>query len=81
MLPDDKRDFEPDLTLKSQTVAYLEVEASEAERLRSMPSMGTSYQWGSIDGTYILPPIKYPDGKYYLKVDHFREAIASSLFN
>jgi hypothetical protein len=44
------------------------VDASEAERLKSMPSMGTSYKWGPIDGTYILPPILYPNGKYYLKV-------------
>ena len=24
----------------------------------------------SIDGTYILPPIRYPDGNWYLKIGH-----------
>ena len=73
LIPEDKKDLEPDLSLKCQTVAYLEVEASEAERLKSMPSMGTSYEWGPLDGTYILPPILYPDGKYYLKVtSHYK---------
>ena len=27
---------------------------------------------GPIDGTYILPPIRYPDGKYYVKIGHFQ---------
>jgi hypothetical protein len=62
------KDREPDLSLRSQTIAYLEVDPSEAERLTSMPTMVTGYNWGPIDGTYILPPILYPDGKYYLKV-------------
>jgi hypothetical protein len=62
------KDREPDLSLRSQTIAYLEVDSSEAERLTSMPTMVTGYNWGPIDGTYILPPILYPDGKYYLKV-------------
>ncbi len=68
LIPTELSDKEPDLTLKTQTVAYLELEASEAARLKRMPSMVTHYQWGPLDGTYILPPILYPDGKYYLKV-------------
>ena len=35
-----------------------------------MPTVVTSYQSGSLDGTYILPPILYPDGHYYLKLGH-----------
>ena len=30
-----------------------------------MPSMVTSYQNGKLDGTYILPPVKYPDGEFF----------------
>ena len=33
-----------------------------------MPNFVTHYQYGPLDGTYILPPITYPDGKIYLKV-------------
>jgi hypothetical protein len=68
LIPAAMKDREPDLSLRSQTIAYLEVDPSEAERLTSMPTMVTGYNWGPIDGTYILPPILYPDGKYYLKV-------------
>ena len=27
-----------------------------------MPTLVTSYHSGELDGTYILPPVKYPDG-------------------
>ena len=60
----------PDLTLTSQTVAYLEVPLKEAERLKKMPTIVTNYSYEKLDGTYILPPILYPDGKYYLKLGH-----------
>ena len=29
-----------------------------------------SYESGELDGTYILPPILYPDGNYYIKIGH-----------
>ena len=35
-----------------------------------MPTVVTTYHSGSLDGTYILPPILYPDGHYYLKLGH-----------
>ena len=44
--------------------------ASEAARLSTMPTIVTNYTYGQLDGTYILPPILYPDGKYYLKLGH-----------
>ena len=64
------KDLEPDLTLTAQTVAYLEVSANEAERLSEMPTVVTNYAYKKLDGTYILPPMLYPDGKYYLKLGH-----------
>ena len=51
-----------------QTVAFLEVSTEEALRLKSMPDIVTHFRFGLLDGTYVLPPIKYPDGKIYLKV-------------
>ena len=35
------------------------------KRLIQMPSMVTTYQKGKLDGTYILPPVKYPDGEFF----------------
>ena len=63
-------ELEPDLKLTTQTVAYLEVSSSEAQRLSKMPTICTDYTFKKLDGTYILPPILYPDGKYYLKLGH-----------
>ena len=53
------------LTFTAQTVALLQVEVGEAERLTGLPSMVT--QFHPTRYTYILPPITYPDGKTYLK--------------
>lgn len=55
--------------------------ASEATRLSTMPTVVTNYSYGQLDGTYILPPILYPDGKYYLKLGHhdkFEENLTTS---
>ena len=72
-----------DLRLTTQTVAYLEVSKNEAERLKTMPTACTDYPFGPLDGTYILPPILYPDGKYYLKLghgDHFEQIVTDEKF-
>ena len=55
--------------------------ASEAARLSTMPTIVTNYSYGQLDGTYILPPILYPDGKYYLKLGHhdkYEETLTTS---
>ncbi|XP_055948923.1 monomeric sarcosine oxidase-like [Argiope bruennichi] len=51
-----------------ETVVLLNLPEDEAKRLSSMPSMISlrNTNRGHI-GAYILPPIKYPDGQYYLK--------------
>ena len=36
------------------------------KRLAQMPSMVTTYQKGRLDGTYILPPVQYLDGEFFL---------------
>ncbi|XP_045616635.1 monomeric sarcosine oxidase [Procambarus clarkii] len=60
----------PQLALMAQTVAYLHVGEEEAQRLKLMPSLNIESSFGKLDGAYILPPIKYPDGKWYLKLGH-----------
>ena len=32
-----------------------------------MPTLVTSYHSGKLDGTYILPPVLYPDGAKNIK--------------
>ena len=61
-----------DLKLTAQTVAYVEISESQAMEFKSQkfPSIVTSYNDGLLDGTYILPPVKYPDGKWIIKLGH-----------
>lgn len=51
----------------ARTVTYFEVGEEEAQRLAAMPSL-ISEPGGDIDSVYVLPPIRYPDGKLYLKI-------------
>lgn len=55
-----------DLTVYARTVVLLEVDQAEAVRLSGMPPL----IWLEPDGNdpYLLPPIRYPDGKTYLKM-------------
>lgn len=51
----------------ARTVALFEVDPSEATRLSAMPTL--VFRWpGDTAEPYLLPPIRYPDGKTYLKL-------------
>ncbi len=54
------------LTVYARTVVLLELDPQEAGRLAAMPSL----IWLEPDGNdpYLLPPIRYPDGRIYLKM-------------
>lgn len=54
----------PKLTVRPRTVALFEIGPSEAARLATMPSL----VFESENGAYVLPPIRYPDGKLWLKI-------------
>ncbi len=56
-----------DLTVYARTIAFFEIGEDEASRLRSMPSM-INETIVSAERTYMLPAIRYPDGKIYLKI-------------
>ncbi|XP_069102955.1 peroxisomal sarcosine oxidase-like [Argopecten irradians] len=70
---------EPDLKLLPVAYAKVEVSAEDAKRMGNMPSMlyrgGGAPHWpkdyprlpNNLFGVYLLPPIKYPDGKFYIK--------------
>lgn len=53
-----------ELDVYARTVAFHEIGPAEAERLKAM----TSIVMESPDDIYILPPIRYPDGKLWLKL-------------
>ena len=56
-----------DLTVFARTVAYFEIGEDEAAALSGMPSL--IYKPVSAeDGIYLLPPIRYPDGRFYIKI-------------
>lgn len=56
-----------DLSVFARTVAYFEVSDEQAEMLSAMPSL--IYKPAvDIDGIYLLPPIRYPDGLHYIKI-------------
>ena len=52
------------LDVYARTVAFHEVGPAEAARLQDMPSLVME----SPDDIYILPPVRYPDGKLWLKL-------------
>lgn len=55
-------------TIKSETVTLAEVSPAQAQALHDMPSMMIDCQSDIISDAYLTPPVKYPDGKWYLKL-------------
>ncbi|MBY3120128.1 NAD(P)/FAD-dependent oxidoreductase [Rhizobium laguerreae] len=53
------------MTVYARTVTLFEVSDADAARLAAMPSL--ILRAPGID-IYLLPPIRYPDGKFYLKI-------------
>ena len=55
------------MTTFARTITFFEMDTDEAARLRNMPSLIYVSPDGSTD-IYALPPVKYPDGKCWLKL-------------
>jgi sarcosine oxidase len=56
-----------DITVRGRTIVLAEASDDVRQRLATMPSLiigGTA----PLDDPYILPPIQYPDGKWYVKL-------------
>ena len=51
------------LTVYGRTVVLARIEGDAADVLQNMPTMVVS-----ANGAYILPPIQYPDGHFYVKI-------------
>ncbi|XP_077988631.1 monomeric sarcosine oxidase-like [Glandiceps talaboti] len=58
---------ELDVTLLTQDVTFAEIVTEDAMRLKDMPVVILKHKVNEMY-YYILPPIKYPDGKFYLKI-------------
>ena len=56
-----------EMQVYGRTIVFMEVEEAEAARLAAMPSLITKPS-DPRDSIYLLPPIRYPDGRYYLKI-------------
>lgn len=56
-----------DLSVYARTVAFFEISEEEGARLSGMPSL-IAKPADPKQEFYLLPPIRYPDGKLYLKI-------------
>lgn len=56
-----------DLKVYGRTVVFFQVSEADAHAMSAMPSM-IHKAVTDRDDIYMLPPIRYPDGKYYLKI-------------
>ncbi|CDN48362.1 Sarcosine oxidase [Neorhizobium galegae bv. orientalis] len=56
-----------DLNVYARTVAFFEVDEAAMDVWGRVPSLIWKWREGE-DGIYLLPPVRYPDGKIYLKI-------------
>ncbi|MBF9031803.1 FAD-dependent oxidoreductase [Rhodobacterales bacterium HKCCE3408] len=57
----------PDMYVAPRTILFVEVEGAQAEALTAMPSL-LFEDAGADHYLYLLPPVRYPDGKLRLKI-------------
>jgi glycine/D-amino acid oxidase-like deaminating enzyme len=56
------------LRVKSEIIILAEVGEVEVERLGGMPTVIYEIESDLLNDIYLLPPIRYPDGRFYLKM-------------
>ena len=56
------------LRVKPEATILAEVTEAEAERLANVPPISIRYANREINDPYLVPPVRYPDGRYYLKM-------------
>jgi sarcosine oxidase len=65
------------LRAKSEVYAMAELDDQQAAELAAMPCINTTINHPQLADLYVLPPIRYPDGRIYLKagantmIDHW----------
>lgn len=64
------------LELKARTILLAELPLEEVERLRDMPTLIYRLEGNpQVHSIYMLPPIRYPDGRYYIKIGGSHEPL------
>ncbi len=56
------------LKLKTETIILAEVDPDEAGRLANLPVIIYQVDDPEIDDIYMTPPLRYPDGRFYVKL-------------
>lgn len=56
------------LSLKGETTLWANLTLQEAERLAKLPSLLYEIDSPAYKNIYLIQPVQYPDGKYYLKM-------------
>jgi glycine/D-amino acid oxidase-like deaminating enzyme len=57
-----------DLLIKSEVILLARLNEEDALQLSSLPSLLYEIDDGEVEGIYLVKPVKYPDGKWYLKM-------------
>ena len=57
-----------DLYVETETIVLAEVNEAEVTRLQEMPAVIYQADLGRVSGFYMLPPVRYPDGRFYIKM-------------
>jgi len=57
-----------DVLVKGETVVLAEVSADTAASLVALPSVLYEMETDELDGIYLIKPVRYPDGRFYLKL-------------
>ncbi len=57
-----------DLRLKSETIILAKVHADDTATLAQLPALLYGIQNSELDDVYVVPPVQFPDGNYYLKL-------------
>jgi sarcosine oxidase len=64
------------LTLKSETTIWAKTNADEALRLSKLPALLYKINEPELDDIYLVRPLEYPDGNFYLKMGaNFRDDV------
>ena len=56
------------LVIKSEVVLLAQLSEQDAEKLSTLPSLLYEIDNGEVEGIYLVKPVKYPDGEWYLKM-------------
>ena len=56
------------LQTKNEVVILVKIDASQLNEYDNMPSLLYEKNEEGVDGIYVLKPVQYPDGNYYLKL-------------